>query len=345
MSLLSLSTAAGPSTASTTTLQALSDYCNSSSESPDSPSAPDSDYSSSSHPSESAAQNSPRSNSIPELPIIIAQSDRFQTAEVQDKMMKALRYSTGSGFTRSLAPPVNRQRDRAASMQAMYDGLPPSPSEDFFFNDTSLQSSTPARVGLGILVPSRSAHNVCLLSPSPNILNCFSSPAGDPRPHPQRPMSSQSAPASPTQPRHALSRYTPNIGLGRPSEPRVLVLDDNISNDNQLRNTSQVLSFSSLSTRIWSLGGYTSYSLLKLRIPLAPLTRRCSDTQEVEAPKGPIARLRAGAVSFVRDRLRSVSAQVYAGHGSSDEVQAKKSSMLRRTFGSLVTVARFLSRR
>ncbi|KAF7334636.1 hypothetical protein MVEN_02294000 [Mycena venus] len=164
MSLSSLSSAAGPSS---TTLQALSEYC-ASSDSPESPSR-------TATPATPSFLNL-RCPLSPKLqrrffqssPAIIVQSDRFQSAGVQEKMLKALRFSAGSGFTRPASPSSSRsRRDRAVSTQAIYEGLPPSPS-DCFFNDTSLlDNSTPKHIGLGILVPSSSTStsDLRLLSP------------------------------------------------------------------------------------------------------------------------------------------------------------------------------------
>jgi hypothetical protein len=104
MSAFSLSTAAGPSTA---TLKALSEYCASS----------DSPNSSFSHSESFLSYVTPVSSPkvVPELPDIIVQSDRFQSTSVQEKMVKALKFSTGSGFTRRA--PTSRGRDRAVSTQ------------------------------------------------------------------------------------------------------------------------------------------------------------------------------------------------------------------------------------
>ncbi|KAJ7659189.1 hypothetical protein DFH06DRAFT_1406234 [Mycena polygramma] len=150
MSLLFLPSAAGPSS---TTLQALSDYCASS----DSSFSEDTD---SSYSFLADAAPAPSPKLVPELPDIIAQADRFQSTSVQEKMLKALKFSTGSGFTRQ-AP--STRRNRAVSTKAIYEGFPPSPS-DCFFNDASfVESSTPAHVGLGLLVPSSSSNELRLL--------------------------------------------------------------------------------------------------------------------------------------------------------------------------------------
>ncbi|KAJ7128698.1 hypothetical protein C8R44DRAFT_733023 [Mycena epipterygia] len=162
MAFLSLLSAAGPSA---TTIEALSEYCASS----DSPSSSfahsDSSYSFISLTPPSSFE-SPKL--VPELPDIIAQSSRFHEMSVQEKMLKALKFSTGSGFTRPVPTSSSCGRDRSgsvASTQAIYKGLPPSPS-DCFFDDTSfVHTSTPARIGLGLLVPSTTTNELRLLSP------------------------------------------------------------------------------------------------------------------------------------------------------------------------------------
>ncbi|KAJ7676379.1 hypothetical protein B0H17DRAFT_1207360 [Mycena rosella] len=153
MSLLPLSSTAGPSS---TTLSALYEYCGSS---------------------------DPSTSSFtalrPPNPDILAQPGRFQLTSVQEKVLKALRLSTGSDFREygrdraggivsaqglppsasdpfvNNAPPVApssgaRVRDRSSNV-ASTQGLPPSAS-DWFFNDDSpaVQPITPLHVGLGV---------------------------------------------------------------------------------------------------------------------------------------------------------------------------------------------------
>ncbi|KAJ7176216.1 hypothetical protein C8R43DRAFT_1230390 [Mycena crocata] len=168
---------------SAVTLQALSEYCAST----DSPtlSSFGSDSSYSFLDSETPKIVSPPAALQPALPDILASSSRFQSASVQEKMLKALKASTGSGFTRAVVAPSSNAsssaKDRAtrlASTQAIFEGLPPSPSDSFFsdtslissdtslFSDASLvEASSATHIGLGLLVPSSFTNELRLLSP------------------------------------------------------------------------------------------------------------------------------------------------------------------------------------
>ncbi|KAJ7364683.1 hypothetical protein DFH08DRAFT_1073294 [Mycena albidolilacea] len=353
--LLSLSSAAGPSS---TTLQALSEYCASA----DSPSDPLFSDSESSYSFISEFTPAPPPNAIPQLVKIIAQSPRFQSASVQNKMLTALRGSTRSGFTRP-APSRSSRRNRAVSTQAIYEGLPQSPS-DHFFNDASLlETSTPLHIGLGLLVPSSStSSDMRLLSPLasrslsptrgggdalvdrlPSRL-LLSSPNQKSR-TPHATPSHRTPPPPPSNDRLPTSRYT-DLGLGLPSNMK----DDTAAN-NRLQTGFTISSIS----RVWSMIPSGSYTR-ELFNGLPELTR-CSRFEPAVTPEpkiGPLARLREGATSFVRERLRRVSVSAVhvtrtggplfraefvarAIRGAQDE-----GSMVKRTLGS---VARFLARR
>ncbi|KAJ7280580.1 hypothetical protein C8J57DRAFT_1299641 [Mycena rebaudengoi] len=153
MSFLSLSSAAGPST---TTLQALSDYC-SSSDSPDLSFAPDDSdsYFIISHDTPSLVS---ATKLVPELPQILLHSSRFRSASVQKRIEKALKPSTGSGFTRQApSAPVSATKDRSVSIQGICEGRTGSNDrrrvvyEAPFVND-----GLPIPIGLGLLMPSTS---------------------------------------------------------------------------------------------------------------------------------------------------------------------------------------------
>ncbi|KAJ6479571.1 hypothetical protein C8R45DRAFT_1005506 [Mycena sanguinolenta] len=340
MSLLSSSSAAGPSSA---TLEALSDYC-ASSDSPSPKSFSHSDCTYSSNP-----ESVPSSNAVPQLPDIIVQSDRFQSASVQEKMLNALRFSTGSGFTRSEASSSrSSRRNRAVSTQAIYEGLPASPS-DCFFNDASiLENSTPIQYGLGIFVRSSSTSDVCLLSPlatrstSPALANVGSADRPLPRwllspRQSSLPTPSRSAPRRQSNARVSTSQYA-NLGLGLPSERKV-------STASTPRFGSR-FSLSSIS-RAFSIVPSASYA--QTLFNGLPRLTRCSpfDPDSVSPPHiGPFARLRSGAANFVRERLRNVSSMRVAGAGGTlfrAEFAARALRMARDE--GLRPVARFLARR
>ncbi|KAJ7238260.1 hypothetical protein B0H12DRAFT_98842 [Mycena haematopus] len=305
MSSLSLSSAAP----SSTTLQALSDYCASS----DSPS-PDSFFSHSdsrySFVSELAV-GSPSSKAVPKLPDIIVQADRFQSPSVQEKMSKALRFSTGSGFTRSEPSSCISRRNRAVSTQALYEGFPPSPS-DYFFNDASvLENSTPVHVGLGIFVPSSSTSDSRLFSPLASR-STSPTPGSDaaedqlssrlllsPISHSQLLPPSQTVPSRrPSNARVSPSQYA-NLGLGLPSERKVSTASTRFGSGFTLSSMSRVFSI------------IPSASYARTLFNGLPKLTRCSpfDPDAPSTPKmGRFASLRSGAANFVRRKVSGVSA-------------------------------------
>ncbi|KAF8179921.1 hypothetical protein K438DRAFT_1976887 [Mycena galopus ATCC 62051] len=356
MSLLSLSTAAGPSS---TTLEALSEYC-ASSDSPDA-SFPQSDSSYSFISELDPASLS--SKAIPELPDIIAQSVRFQSASVHEKMLQALRFSTGSGFTRPEPPSsgYGSRRNRGVSIQAIYEGLPPSPS-DCFFNDASvMDNSTPIHVGLGIFIPSSGTSDLRLLSPLASRSTSSPTPDGDapadgllsrlllssPSPVSRNQLTMPSRPASPTSNEQVSSSRYAGVGLGLPSQ----------------RTTSSAGTASTVGTsRFGSSFTLSSLSLVLRLVPSSssytpaffnglPELTRCSRLEpDVSRPKlGPFARLKSGAANFMRERLRRVSAVQVASTGGrlfGAEFAARTLRMTRdegqRTLGAVV---RFLARK
>ncbi|KAJ7469695.1 hypothetical protein FB451DRAFT_1400519 [Mycena latifolia] len=210
MSFLSFSSAAGPSA---TILHDLSEYC-ASSDSPTS-SLVHSD-SSFSFISLTSPVSPPKS--APELPDILAQSDRFQSTSVKEKMLKALKFSTGSGFTRPAPSRRACARDRVDSL-ASIQGLPPSASDSFFKAASHGDNSTPPAIGLGILVPSSSTNELRHLcpfalrrpSPTPGI---ETSP--DPRPSNVSP-----SPVVRTRPPAAASTRYGGLGHGLPSHMHI----------------------------------------------------------------------------------------------------------------------------
>ncbi|KAJ7076590.1 hypothetical protein B0H15DRAFT_863801 [Mycena belliarum] len=196
MSFLPLSSTAGPSDR---ILHDLSEYCASETDSPAFSSC-GSTYSFVSLTTPTMA--SPKA--APEIPDIIVQADRFQERAVKEKMLKALRVSTGSGFTR----PAPASRDRASSL-ASIQGLPPSASDSFF--GSPFETSTPLPIGLGIFVPSglNKLQALCpLASPHSSPMHAIDLPTDGESPSL---LWSPSPTASPPAPIPA-ARYT---GLGR----------------------------------------------------------------------------------------------------------------------------------
>ncbi|KAJ6518161.1 hypothetical protein C8R47DRAFT_1062697 [Mycena vitilis] len=346
MSLLSLPSVAGPSP---TTLQALSDYCASSDSSF---SDTDSNYS---FLADVAPLPSPKL--VPELPDIIAQADRFQSTAVQEKMLKALKSSTGSGFTRQ-APSTRRNRE--VSTQAIFEGFPPSPS-DCFFNDASfVQSSTPVHIGLGLLVPSSSSNELRLLgfpdsrcaSPTPGAntpADTLSSRLrlSPPRTPHKAAIAPRAAPALKTRSSDGTvpsSQYA-GIGLGLPSR-----FSSN-STSSRFMSGFTISSIRSLSTAL-SIFSSSSYPNA-LFSELPRLTRHTGVEPNALAPQiGPLARLRAGAANFVREGLRKASSihvatptvAVFRGSIADGTATATQGGGfgLKRALGA---VARFITRR
>ncbi|KAJ6546205.1 hypothetical protein DFH09DRAFT_1281948 [Mycena vulgaris] len=153
MSFSSLLSAAGPSA---TTLRALSEYCASC----DSPASESFAHSDSTYSVIHLTPPVSLQKSDPDIPHIILESDRFQSASVQEKMLKALKPSTGSGFTRT-APSQRDRADRLASTQ----GLPPSVSDSYFDDVSPFDASPPVRMGLGLLIPTGSTNELRPLCP------------------------------------------------------------------------------------------------------------------------------------------------------------------------------------
>ncbi|KAJ7894811.1 hypothetical protein B0H13DRAFT_2339098 [Mycena leptocephala] len=293
MSAFSLSTAAGPSTA---TLKALSEYCASS----------DSPNSSFSHSESFLSYVTPVSSPkvVPELPDIIVQSDRFQSTSVQEKMVKALKFSTGSGFTRRA--PTSSGRDRAVSTQAIYEGLPrlryPGTyrSWDFssMFEHKRVASVITTCLALRITNTRRGrscGHTIIQIATVDPTSSC-SPPATPPA----------AAPASETlhsDDRVSSSQRYAGLGHGLPSH-----MNDSTASS-RFTSTFTLYSVRSISTVLSMVpsGSYPHALLNRL-----PILARCSrfeqDVATQNAGTGPFARLRAGAVSFVRERLRKVSA-------------------------------------
>ncbi|KAJ6532892.1 hypothetical protein DFH09DRAFT_1284521 [Mycena vulgaris] len=290
MSFESLSSAAGQSA---TTLQALSEYC-ASSDSPNSSFAQsDSSYS---FTADIPLSSSPES--VPELADVLMESDRFQSTHLQEKMLKALKYSTGSGFTRPAPSTSSRRRDRVVSSlstQGMYEGLPPSPS-DCFFNDTSLaETSTPLRVGLGLLAPSATSNEPRLLSPLPSgcvtpepSTNGFdpagavhTPPRGQPVQPSEQPTSAESTPSS---------RYR-GLGNGLPSYTTTMTSAHLVSGFtiSSTRSISQLLGVVPSAS--------SSYALLN---GMPSLARR----PQIKPPRT----LRLGTTNLVQTILRKISA-------------------------------------
>ncbi|KAJ7659207.1 hypothetical protein DFH06DRAFT_1406267 [Mycena polygramma] len=346
MSLLSLPSAAGPSS---TTLRALSDYCASS----------DSSFSDSESSYSFLADVAllPSPKLVPELPEIIAQADRFQSTSVQEKMLKALKFSTGSGFTRQ-AP--STRRNRAVSTQAIYEGLPPSPS-DCFFNDASfVGSSTPVHVGLGLLVPSSSSNELRLLglpelrcaSPTPGANTPADTLSSRLRLSPPRtPHKAATTPhATPALKTRSSDGAVPSsqyagLGLGFPSQ-----FSSNRASSRFMSGFT-ISSMRSLSTAlsIFSSSSYPNALFSELpRLTRHPRVELDAPTQQF----GPLARLRAGAATFVREGLRRVSSihvptpnvPVLRGNiaeGSPTATQGGGFGVKR----ALAAVARFIARR
>ncbi|KAF7360982.1 hypothetical protein MSAN_01128400 [Mycena sanguinolenta] len=341
MSLLSLSNAAGPSSA---TLEALSDYCASS----DSPSPKSFSYSDSKSSLISESVDRSQSNTVPQLPDIIMQSDRFQSSSVQEKMLSALRSSTGSGFTRSeTSTRRSSRRNREVSTQAIYEGLPASPS-DCFFNDASvLENSTPTHLGLGIFVRSSSTSDLRLLSPlaSHSTSPTLSNDASVDRPMPRLllsprqsslPTPSRTAPPKRRQSkaRVSASQYA-NLGLGLPSE---------VSTTGTRFGSN--FSLSSIS-RVFSIVPSASYA--QTLFNGLPKLTRCSPFDPDSASTlnmGPFARLRSGAANFMRERVRQVSSMRVGGAGTALFRAEFAVRMLRMARDEgLRPVARFLGRK
>ncbi|KAJ7469711.1 hypothetical protein FB451DRAFT_1176945 [Mycena latifolia] len=209
MSCLSLSSAAGPSA---TTFHDLSEYC-ASSDSPTSYLM----HSDSSFSFISLTSPVSPSKSVPELPDVLTQSDRFQSTSVKEKMLKALKFSTGSGFTRP-APSRACARDRVDSL-ASIQGLPPSASDSFFKAASHGDNSTPPAIGLGILVPSSSTNELrhlcpfALRRPSPT-------PGIETSPNP-RPSNVSPSPVVRTRPPAAASTRYGGLGHGLPSHMHI----------------------------------------------------------------------------------------------------------------------------
>ncbi|KAJ7510596.1 hypothetical protein B0H11DRAFT_1029849 [Mycena galericulata] len=340
-SLFTISSAAGPSQ---TTLQALSEYC-SSSDSPEPSFLPsESSYSLVSD----TTPISPPTQSAPELPDIIAQSSRFQATDVREKMLKALKGSARSGFTRSAQMGRSVRGERSATLastRAIYEGLPPSPS-DFFFDDTALlETSTPVRFGhgLGLLVPSSSTNELRPLSLFAS-LRASSSHGVETHVQPDVLSSRLSLLSPPLTPRSLAtppravtasapsSRYV-GLGYGLPSDlqsgsgGRFSLSGFTLSSG--ARSISQLLGSIVASPSL-------SYSHSLLHGTMPSLTRLASDTTNM----GAIARLRAGAASFVHARLRRFSGAL--GTEPATDVLNDSSRGLKRV---LVLVGRIVGRK
>ncbi|KAJ7759563.1 hypothetical protein B0H16DRAFT_1720354 [Mycena metata] len=375
MSLLSLSSAAGPSA---TTLAALSEYC-SSSDSPNSDPFPQS-QSSDSFNSDVVPFASP--NPVPELADVIVQSSRFQSASVQEKMLKALRASTSSGFTREA--PSKSRKNRAISTQAIYEGFPPSPS-DCFFNDASLvEVSTPAHIGLGILFPSSSSNDSHLASPlaarrtapipgldglpedilaSRLLLSPIAGPSRSPPATPPRYatayVSAQNA-ASTAHTAASSSRYA-GLGHGLPSH-----LNTSTTAHNS-RTTSRSITLATV-RRISQFVGvgidlFASYPTAILPRVARRITAghrfegdssTLTETAAAPAQRGPLGWLGVGAVNFLREHLPfGASSSIREATSTSPVFRADVAArgfraahdeglVLKR---ALATVGRFLSRK
>ncbi|KAJ7149563.1 hypothetical protein C8R46DRAFT_1043992 [Mycena filopes] len=354
MSLQSLSSAAGPSA---TTLAAMAEYCASA----DSPSSSFAESESCySFVSDEVVAQSPKP--VPELPPIITHAERFQMASVQEKIMKALRVSTGSGFTRAAPARAKRNRvvstqaGRAHHIQAIYEGFPPSPS-DCFFNDASLvESSTPVHFGLGLLLPSSSSNDFHLASPlagrrtspTPRV----EGPADilpsrlmlSPTPHSATPTPTQQHTATPQFAMQTPVRYA-GLGHGFPAR-----LD---------RSTTPAPNSAVVLTSMRRISQFLGVDLA-LSYPGAILTaaRRFSTSFKHDAPgpttsvsqkKGPLGR----AATFLREHLRKVSSVVreatpigpiFRGDIAARGLEAAQDEglILKRT---LASVARFLTRK
>ncbi|KAJ7149595.1 hypothetical protein C8R46DRAFT_1230274 [Mycena filopes] len=346
MSLQSLSGAAGPSA---TTLAAMAEYCASS----DSPSSSFAESESCySFVSDELVAQSPKA--VPELPPIITHAERFQTASVQEKIMKALRVSTGSGFTR--AAPARASINRAVSTQAIYEGFPPSPS-DCFFNDASLvESSTPVHFGLGLLLSSSSSKEFHLASPlagrrttpTPRVegpVDILSSRLMlSPTPHSTTPTPTQQHSTTPQVAMQTPVRYA-GLGHGFPAR-----LDRSTT---PAPNSAVVVASMRRISQFLGVDLAISYPGTILSAARRFTTSFKHDTPgpatSVSQSKGPLGR----AANFLRERLRKVSSVVreatptgtmfradIAARGL--EAARDEGLILKRT---LASVARFLTKK
>ncbi|KAJ7016099.1 hypothetical protein C8F04DRAFT_1350208 [Mycena alexandri] len=361
MSLLSLSSAAGPSA---TTLAALSEYCSSS----DSPS---SSFSQSQARYSFVSDVVPLSSqAVPELAGIIAQSSRFQPASVQEKMVKALRVPMDSGFTR--AAPSNGRKNRAASTQvlliplAIYGGFPPS-SSDCFFNDASLVGiSTPAHIGLGILLPSSSSNDLHLVSPlaarrtsstgmdgpsedisaSRLLLSPIVGPSRSPPATPRHTTTYVTTQSAASDVKTASSSRYAGLGHGIPSH-----LNSSTTADNSKLTSGFTVGSVRRISQFLGIDLFASYPTAIL----PRVARRITAGFELKTlteQRGPLGRLGMGAVNFLREHLRRASsvreatqtAPVFRADIAARGLQAAqdKGLILKRT---LAAVARFVTRK
>ncbi|KAJ6629815.1 hypothetical protein B0H10DRAFT_1939453 [Mycena sp. CBHHK59/15] len=305
MSLFSLSSTAGPSE---TTLQALSEYC-SSSDSPTSGLGFDSDsdslsiVSSNAHPVSSVSFP----NLVPELPQIIMQSSRFRSASVQEKMLKALKSTTGSGFTRQA--PTEDPIASLGSTQAICDGVCGSISEYPVFDvESVIQSSTPTRIGLGLFVPSETSASffipacapISSLSTTTGITDTLSTrlmlsppltPTPDERGHLEMPSNADPA-QSLTEGNSSSIKYA-GLGHGLPSHMRSVGVASGFTIPS-IRSISQLL------------GVIPSSSFAVLNA--MPALTRCSRIEPTGfQPQKALNRLRNRARDFIRMTLHKLS--------------------------------------